>query len=59
VRIDIITIFPGYFEPLSMSLIGKAAGEATSSSPSTTCGRGRVMFTTPWTTRPMAAARGW
>ena len=25
-RIDIITIFPGYFEPLSMSLIGKAAG---------------------------------
>jgi tRNA (guanine37-N1)-methyltransferase len=25
VRIDIITIFPGYFGPLSMSLIGKAA----------------------------------
>ena len=25
-RIDIITIFPGYFEPLGMSLIGKAAG---------------------------------
>jgi tRNA (guanine37-N1)-methyltransferase len=25
-RIDIITIFPGYFGPLSMSLIGKAAG---------------------------------
>ena len=24
-RIDIITIFPGYFEPLRMSLIGKAA----------------------------------
>jgi len=24
-RIDIITIFPGYFEPLGMSLIGKAA----------------------------------
>jgi tRNA (guanine37-N1)-methyltransferase len=26
VRIDIITIFPGYFGPLGMSLIGKAAG---------------------------------
>jgi tRNA (guanine37-N1)-methyltransferase len=25
-RIDIITIFPGYFAPLSVSLIGKAAG---------------------------------
>jgi tRNA (guanine37-N1)-methyltransferase len=25
VRIDIVTIFPGYFAPLSMSLIGKAA----------------------------------
>jgi len=25
VRIDIITIFPGYFGPLGMSLIGKAA----------------------------------
>ncbi|HEY2576390.1 MAG TPA: tRNA (guanosine(37)-N1)-methyltransferase TrmD [Streptosporangiaceae bacterium] len=25
-RIDIITIFPGYFAPLGMSLIGKAAG---------------------------------
>ncbi len=25
-RIDIITIFPGYFDPLRMSLIGKAAG---------------------------------
>jgi tRNA (guanine37-N1)-methyltransferase len=26
VRVDIITIFPGYFGPLGMSLIGKAAG---------------------------------
>ena len=25
-RIDIITIFPGYFQPLSVSLLGKAAG---------------------------------
>ena len=28
-RIDIITIFPEYFSPLSVSLLGKAAARGT------------------------------
>ena len=59
-RIDIITIFPEYFSPLGVSLIGKAAErgdiELRRARPADA---GRTTCTTPWTTPRSAAARGW
>ena len=58
-RIDIITIFPEYFGPLGVSLIGKAADRGDITLACTTCGTGLTTCTGLWTTRRSAADRAW
>ena len=59
-RIDVVTIFPRYLDPLDLSLPqGKARTRPSSTSTSTTCGTGRTTGTAPSTTRRTAAGPGW
>ncbi|EUA76232.1 tRNA (guanine-N(1)-)-methyltransferase domain protein [Mycobacterium xenopi 4042] len=56
-RIDVVTIFPSYMDPLRQSLPGKAIESGWSNSTCTTCGAGPMMCTAPLTTPPTVAAR--
>ena len=59
-RVDIVSIFPEYFAPLDLSLVGKArANGARSSWPYTICGPGPTTCTARSTTRPTAAGPAW
>lgn len=58
-RLDVVTIFPEYLEPLNVSLVGKARAAAASTYTSTTSGTGPTTGTTPWTTPRTAGAPGW
>ena len=60
-RIDVVTIFPGFFDVLEVSLIGKARerGVASSMSAFTIFASGRMTVTAPSMTRPTGVAPGW
>ena len=59
-RIDIVTIFPGYFDgPLRVSLIGKAAARGGLDFAVMTCDSGRPTCTTPSMTPRSAVAPAW
>lgn len=58
-RLDVVTIFPEYLDPLDVSLVGKARAVASSMYTSTTCGNGRTTGTTRSMTPRTAAAPGW
>ncbi|CAM5342845.1 Ribosome maturation factor RimM [Streptomyces cyaneofuscatus] len=58
-RLDVVTIFPEYLDPLNVSLVGKARARGCSTSTSTTCGSGRTTGTTRSTTPPTVAAPAW
>ena len=58
-RVDIITIFPEYFAPLDLSLLGRARlGRPARRSPCTTCASGPTTCTAPSTTPRTAAGPG-
>ena len=58
-RISVVTIFPGYLDPLRESLLGKAIADGVDrSSPCTTCATGPPTGTAPSTTRRTAAGPG-
>ena len=59
-RISVITIFPGYLDPLRESLLGKAiADDVIAARRSATCGTGPPTGTAPSTIRRTAVAPGW
>ncbi len=58
-KIDIVSVFPEYFEVLNLSLLGKAQEKGLVESPRTTCATGRTTCTIPWMILPSAAARAW
>ena len=59
VRIDVVTIFPEYLEPLRAALLGGPIERGLIRSGCTTCGTGRTTCTARWTTAPTAAAPAW
>ena len=59
VRIDVVSIFPAFFDVLEVSLLGKAREKACWTCGCTTCVTGRTTATAPSTTRPTAAAPAW
>lgn len=58
-RIDVVSIFPEYLEPLNISLVGKARSAASWTCTSTTCASGPTTCTGPWTTARTVAAPAW
>ena len=57
-KIDVVSIFPDYLEPLRLSLVGKAIETGSSSSAYTICGTGPMTGTGRSTTPRTAAAPG-
>ena len=58
-RIDIVSVFPRFFDVLELSLLGKARrGESLTSSP-TIFATGRTILIERSTTLRLAAAREW
>ena len=58
-RIDVVTIFPAYLDPLRQSLPGKAIESGLVELGCTTCGGGPTTCTTRSTTRRTAVGPGW
>ena len=59
-RIDVVTIFPEYLEPLNVSLVGKARARGQLDVQRPRSARtGRTTGTTPSTTPRTAAAPAW
>ena len=50
-KIDIVSVFPEYFDVLNLSLFGKAQEKVSSPSPRTTCATGRMTCIIPLTIR--------
>jgi hypothetical protein len=59
VRIDVVTIFPAFFDVLEVSLLGAPAMRASSTCVSTTCATSRMTAIARSTTRRTAGARAW
>ena len=59
VRIDVVTIFPDYLDPLRQSLPGKAIETGIIDWRCTTCAGGPMTCTARSTTRHTAAAPAW
>ena len=57
-RVDIVSIFPEYFAPLDLSLIGRARAAGLLDWPCTTCAPGPPTCTAPSTTPRTAAGPG-
>ena len=59
-RVDVFTIFPGFFDsPLSASLLGRARERGLLDIRLTIPGTGPPTATGPSTTRPSAGERAW
>ncbi len=58
-RIDIVTIFPDYFQPLELSLIGKAQADGLVEIAVHDLRQFTTTCTAPWMTPPMAVEREW
>jgi tRNA (guanine37-N1)-methyltransferase len=58
-RIDVVTIFPDYLDPLRQSLPGKAIDAGIVQLAVHDLRRWTHAFTSRWTTRRMAAAPAW
>ena len=58
-RLDVITIFPAYMEPLRHALLGKAIEQGIISVGVHDLRQWRRGYTSPSTTHPMGAARAW
>ena len=58
-KIDIVSVFPEYFEVLNLSLFGKAQAKGSSRCTRTTCAIGRTTCIIPWMTPRSAAAPAW
>ncbi|MFR8697819.1 MAG: hypothetical protein ACLVEF_06920 [Bifidobacterium bifidum] len=58
-KIDIVSVFPEYFDVLNLSLFGKRRRRVSSPSPRTTCATGRMTCIIPLTIRRPAAVPAW
>ena len=58
-KIDIVSVFPEYFEVLNLSLLGKARRRAWLPFRRTICAIGRTTCIIPWMTPRSAAAPAW
>ena len=58
-RIDVITIFPEYLQPLDLSRHRQGTAGQRAHRGHATCGSSRTTGTAPSTTRPTAAVRAW
>ena len=58
-KIDVITIFPSYLDPLRQSLPGKAIASGLVDLRVHDLRRWTTTCTIRWTTRPTAAGPGW
>ena len=58
-KIDIVSVFPEYFEVLNLSLLGKAQSKGLWRLPRTTCATGRTTYIIPSMTLLSAVAQAW